>query len=203
MREFAAKLEFTDLRFIPVSALHGDNVVDPSRHMAWYRGETLLHCLDTIHVSSDRNLIDFRFPVQYVNRPHLDFRGFAGTIASGVVRPGDEVMALPSGARSRVRTVVTWEGEQAEAFAPMAVTLTLSDEIDVSRGDMLVRPENLPRVDREPRRDGGLDGRRAAPSGTPVLDQARRQSRDRDGVVAPISHQREQPAAPGRPTRCR
>ncbi len=146
--EFAAKLEFTDLRFIPVSALHGDNVVDPSRHMDWYRGETLLHCLDTIHVSSDRNLIDFRFPVQYVNRPHLDFRGFAGTIASGVVRPGDEVVALPSGARSRVRTVVTWEGEQAEAFAPMAVTLTLSDEIDVSRGDMLVRPENLPRVDR-------------------------------------------------------
>ena len=108
--EFAAKLEFTDLRFIPVSALHGDNVVDPSRSMDWYRGETLLHCLDTIHVSSDRNLIDFRFPVQYVNRPHLDFRGFAGTIASGVVRPGDEVVALPSGARSRVRTVVDLGG---------------------------------------------------------------------------------------------
>ena len=145
---FAVKLEFTDLRFIPVSALHGDNVVEPSRRMAWYRGETLLHYLDTVHVSSDRNLIDFRFPVQYVNRPHLDFRGFAGTIASGVVRPGDEVVALPSGARSRVRSVVTWEGERPEAFAPMAVTLTLTDEIDVSRGDMLVRPENLPRVDR-------------------------------------------------------
>lgn len=146
--QFAVKLEFTDLRFIPVSALLGDNVVEPSRRMAWYRGETLLHYLDTVHVSSDRNLIDFRFPVQYVNRPHLDFRGLAGTIASGVVRPGDEVVALPSGARSRVRTVVTWEGEQPEAFAPMAVTLTLTDAIDVSRGDMLVRPENLPRVDR-------------------------------------------------------
>ena len=147
--EFAVRLEFTDLRFIPVSALLGDNVVEPSRTMGWYRGETLLHCLDTIHVSSDRNLIDFRFPVQYVNRPHLDFRGFAGTIASGVIRPGDEVMALPSGARSRVRTVVTWEGERTEAFTPMAVTLTLADEIDVSRGDMLVRPANLPRVDRD------------------------------------------------------
>ena len=107
-----------------------------------------MHCLDTVHVSSDRNLIDFRFPVQYVNRPHRDFRGFAGTIASGVVRPGDAVVALPSGARSRVRTIVTWDGERTEAFAPMAVTLTLADEIDVSRGDMLVRPENMPRVDR-------------------------------------------------------
>ena len=145
---FAVKLEFTDLRFIPVSALNGDNVVEPSSRMAWYRGETLLHYLDTVHISSDRNLIDFRFPVQYVNRPHLDFRGFAGTIASGVVRPGDEVVALPSGARSRVRSVVTWQGERPEAFAPMAATLTLTDEIDVSRGDMLVRPENLPRVDR-------------------------------------------------------
>jgi bifunctional enzyme CysN/CysC len=146
--EFAVKLEFADLRFIPVSALHGDNVVEPSARMPWYSGETLLHYLDTVHVSSDRNLIDFRFPVQYVSRPHADFRGFAGTIASGVVRPGDDVLALPSGARSRVRTVVTWEGEQREAFASMAVTVTLADEIDVSRGDMLVRPENLPRVDR-------------------------------------------------------
>jgi len=147
-REFAVKLEFTDLRFIPVSALNGDNVVDPSRNMPWYSGETLLHYLDTVHVSSDRNLIDFRLPVQYVNRPNLDFRGFAGTIASGVLRPGDEVMALPSGSRSRVRSIVTWEGERGDAFAPMAVTVTLADEIDVSRGDMLVRPENLPRVDR-------------------------------------------------------
>src|SRR5204863_9115352 len=107
------------------------------------------HYLETVHVSSDRNLIDFRFSVQYVNRPNLDFRGLAGTIASGVVRPGDEVVALPSGARSRVRSIVTWEGEQPQAFASMAVTLTLTDEIDVSRGDMLVRPDNLPRVDRD------------------------------------------------------
>jgi bifunctional enzyme CysN/CysC len=146
--QFAAKLEFNDLRFIPVSALRGDNVVEPSRNMAWYKGETLLHYLDTVHISSDRNLIDFRFPVQYVNRPNLHFRGFAGTIASGAVRAGDEVVALPSGARSRVKSIVTWEGELHEAFAPMAVTLTLADEIDVSRGDMLVRPDNLPRVDR-------------------------------------------------------
>ena len=146
---FADKLEFSDLRFIPVSALNGDNVVQPGPNMPWYHGETLLHYLDTVHVSSDRNLIDFRFPVQYVNRPNLDFRGFAGTIASGVVRSGDEVVALPSGARSRVRSIVSWDGEVPEAFAPMAVTLTLEDEIDVSRGDMLVRPNNVPRVDHD------------------------------------------------------
>jgi bifunctional enzyme CysN/CysC len=146
--QFAAKLEFNDLRFIPVSALLGDNVVETSTNMPWYRGETLLHYLDSVHISSDRNLIDFRFPVQYVNRPNRDFRGFAGTIASGVLRAGDEVVALPSGARSQVRSIVTWEGERQEAFSPMAVTLTLADEIDVSRGDMLVRPDNLPRVDR-------------------------------------------------------
>ena len=146
--EFATKLELGDLRFIPVSALEGDNVVEPSDRMPWYQGETLLHYLDTVHVSSDRNLIDFRLPVQYVSRPNLDFRGFSGTISSGVIRQGAEIMALPSGARSRVRSIVTWEGDREEAFAPMAVTLTLEDEIDVSRGDMLVRPENLPRVDR-------------------------------------------------------
>jgi bifunctional enzyme CysN/CysC len=146
--QFAAKLELGDLRFIPVSALHGDNIVESSERMSWYRGETLLHYLDTVHVSSDRNLIDFRFPVQYVNRPDLHFRGYSGTMASGVVRQGAAVMVLPSGARSRVKSIVTWEGERPEAFAPMAVTLTLEDEIDVSRGDMLVRPENLPRVDR-------------------------------------------------------
>jgi bifunctional enzyme CysN/CysC len=146
--QFATRLEFHDLRFIPVSALEGDNVVEPSSRMPWYGGETLLHYLDTVHVSSDRNLIDFRFPVQYVNRPNLDFRGFAGTVASGIVRAGDEVMALPSGARSRVKAIVAGDGEPREAFAPQAVTLTLEDEIDVSRGDMLVRPDNLPRVDR-------------------------------------------------------
>jgi bifunctional enzyme CysN/CysC len=147
--QFASKLELGDLRFIPVSALKGDNVVDPSANMPWYRGETLLHYLDNVHVASDRNLIDWRFPIQYVNRPHRDFRGFSGTISSGIVRAGDEVTALPSGARTRVKSIVTWEGELREAFAPMAVTLTLADEIDASRGDMLVHPRNLPRVDRE------------------------------------------------------
>jgi bifunctional enzyme CysN/CysC len=146
--QFAAKLEFSDLRFIPVSALLGDNIVEPSARMPWYNGETLLHYLDNVHVSSDRNLIDFRFPVQYVNRPSQNFRGFAGTVASGVVRPGDDVIALPSGARTRVRSIVSGDGDVAEAFAPMAVTLTLHDEIDVSRGDVLARPDNLPRVDR-------------------------------------------------------
>jgi bifunctional enzyme CysN/CysC len=146
--QFATRLEFTDLRFIPVSALEGDNVVDPSARMPWYGGETLLHYLDTVHVSSDRNLIDFRLPVQYVNRPNQTFRGFSGTIASGVIHAGDEVMVLPSGARSRVRRIVTWEGDLPKAFAPQSVTLTLEDEVDVSRGDMLVRPDNLPRVGR-------------------------------------------------------
>jgi bifunctional enzyme CysN/CysC len=146
--DFAAKLEFTDLQFVPISALHGDNVVEPSAKMPWYRGATLLHYLETVHVASDRNLIDFRFPVQYVVRPHLDFRGFCGTIASGIVRKGDAVMVLPGGQQSRVRSIVTWEGDRDEACAPMAVTLTLEDEIDVSRGDMIVHVHNLPRVER-------------------------------------------------------
>jgi bifunctional enzyme CysN/CysC len=146
--DFATRLEIGDLRFTPMSALTGDNVVEPSTTMPWYEGETLLHYLETVHIASDRNLIDLRFPVQYVNRPNLDFRGFSGTIASGIVRPGDEVMAVPSGQRSRVRTVVAYEGELAEAYPPMAVTVTLEDEIDVSRGDTLVHPGNVPRVDR-------------------------------------------------------
>jgi bifunctional enzyme CysN/CysC len=144
---FATRLEIADLRFIPMSALKGDNVVEASWHMPWYRGETLLHYLETVHTASDRNLIDLRFPVQYVNRPNLDFRGFAGTVASGVLRKGDEVLALPSGQRSRVKEIVTYEGDLQEAFPPMSVTVTLTDEIDVSRGDMLVHPANLPRVD--------------------------------------------------------
>ncbi len=144
---FATRLEISDLRFIPMSALKGDNVVEASWHMPWYRGETLLHYLETVHTASDRNLIDLRFPVQYVNRPNLDFRGFAGTVASGVLRKGDEVVALPSGQRSRVKEIVTYEGDLQEAFPPMSVTVSLTDEIDISRGDMLVHPANLPRVD--------------------------------------------------------
>jgi bifunctional enzyme CysN/CysC len=145
---FAARLEIAELRFIPMSALQGGNVVEPSESMPWYQGETLLSVLETVHIASDRNLIDLRLPVQYVNRTHLDFRGFAGTIASGVLRKGDEIMALPSGRRSHVRSILT-DGEVSEAFAPMAVTVTLEDEIDVSRGDMLVHPANLPRLEQQ------------------------------------------------------
>ena len=144
---FAARLDIPDLHFIPISALCGDNVVDPSENMPWYRGNTLMSFLDSVYVGSDRNLEDFRFPVQYVNRPHLNFRGFCGTVASGIVRLGDEIMVLPSRKTSRVKSITTFDGEQDEGFAPQAVTLTLEDEIDVSRGDMIVRPGNVPKLE--------------------------------------------------------
>ena len=147
--DFVAKLELRDIVFIPMSALKGDNVASRSEVMPWYGGPSLLDHLETVHIASDRNLHDLRFPVQFVIRPNLDFRGFAGTIASGVVRRGDELMVLPSGKRSRVKSIVTFDGELDEAFAPQAVTLTLEDEIDVSRGDMLVHPDNLPVVSGE------------------------------------------------------
>ncbi len=147
--DFAARMLADDVHFVPISALHGDNVVEPSKHMPWYGGSTLMHLLENVHIASDRNLIDFRFPVQYVNRPNLDFRGFCGTIASGIVRVGDEVMALPSRKTSRVKQIVTQDGELPEAYAPMAVTLTLDDEIDVSRGDMIVHPGNVPRIEQK------------------------------------------------------
>ncbi len=146
-KEFAARLDLPDLHFMPISALKGDNVVEPSTNMPWYQGPTLMHFLESVYIGSDRNLQDFRFPVQYVNRPHLDFRGYCGTIASGIVRKGDEIMALPSRKISRVASIVTFDGELKEAFAPQAVTLTLADEIDVSRGDMLVRPGNVPKLE--------------------------------------------------------
>ncbi|MGM0486045.1 MAG: sulfate adenylyltransferase subunit CysN [Planctomycetota bacterium] len=150
-RDFAARLELPDLHFIPISALKGDNVVDPSEAMPWYQGSTLLNFLETVYIGSDRNLEDFRFPVQLVNRPDLNFRGFCGTIASGIIREGDEVLALPSRKSSRVKSIVAFDGNQKEAFTPQSITLTLEDEIDVSRGDMLVRPGNVPQV--EPRFD--------------------------------------------------
>ncbi|OWK46911.1 sulfate adenylyltransferase subunit CysN [Fimbriiglobus ruber] len=143
---FVAKLDLGDITFIPMSALKGDNVASKSDKMPWYSGPSLLDHLETVHIASDRNLTDLRFPVQYVIRPNLDFRGFAGTVASGTVRKGDEVMVLPSGKRSRVKSIVTYDGELDEAFAPQAVTVTLTDEVDVSRGDMLVRPDNPPHV---------------------------------------------------------
>jgi bifunctional enzyme CysN/CysC len=146
-QDFAARLDLPDVHFIPLSALHGDNVVTTSSRMAWYQGPPLMHLLETVYIASDRNLEDLRFPVQFVNRPNLDFRGFSGTVASGIIRRGDEVLALPSRKTSRVKSIVTFDGELEEAFASQSVTLTLEDEIDVSRGDMLVRPGNVPRVD--------------------------------------------------------
>ena len=146
--EFATRLEMNDLRVVPISALKGDNIVEPSTNAPWYQGETLLHLLETVHIASDRNLIDLRFPVQYVNRPNLDFRGFSGTVASGVIRQGDEIMVLPSNQRSRVKAIATYDGDVPEAFPPMAVTVVLEDEIDLSRGSLIVHPHNVPRVDR-------------------------------------------------------
>ena len=139
---FVAKLGIPDVQFIPVSALKGDNVVDKSQAMPWYQGPPLLNHLETVHIASDRNLTDLRFPVQYVIRPDLNFRGFAGTIASGIVRQGDELLVVSSGKTSRVKSIVTYAGELPEAFAGQAVTLTLEDEIDISRGDMLILAGN-------------------------------------------------------------
>ncbi|MBS0209953.1 MAG: sulfate adenylyltransferase subunit CysN [Planctomycetes bacterium] len=147
--DFAAKLEMGDVHFIPISALRGDNVVEPSVNMPWHQGGTLMHYLENVYIGSDRNLIDLRLPVQYVIRPNLDFRGFAGTLAAGVIRQGDEVMALPSGKKSRVTAITTFEGNLPQAFAQQAVCVSLADEIDISRGDMIVHPNNLPRVDRQ------------------------------------------------------
>ncbi len=143
---FVAKLNISDIQFIPMSALTGDNVVEKSANMPWYAGPPLLNHLETVHIASDHNLAELRFPVQYVIRPNLDFRGFAGTIASGIIRKGDEVVALPSGRKSKVKSIVTFDGELEEAFAPMAVTVTLTDEIDISRGDMLVHAADQPHI---------------------------------------------------------
>ncbi len=144
--DFATRLDMKDLHFIPLCALDGQNLVDKSANMPWYDGGTMMHLLENVHIASDRNLIDFRYPVQYVNRPDLHFRGFCGTVASGRIRQGEEVMVLPSRKTSRVKSIVTYDGTLEEAFAPLAVTLTLEDEIDVSRGDMLVRPDNVPQL---------------------------------------------------------
>jgi len=147
-REFTASLNFKDVTFVPVSALLGENVVQRGEHMPWYQGPTVLGFLEIVPIAEDRNLEDFRFPVQYVLRPHLNYRGFAAQIASGVVKKGDPVMVLPSGKTSRVKGIDTYEGERAEAFMPESVTIRLEDEIDCSRGDMLVHPDNRPRVGR-------------------------------------------------------
>jgi len=149
-KAFATKLDVTDLTFIPISALHGDNVVHRSANMPWYEGTSLLHHLEEVFIASDRNLIDARFPVQYVLRPmsgeHHDYRGYAGTVAGGVLKQGDDVMVLPSGFTSRIRSIDTMDGPVAEAFAPMSVAITLEDDLDVSRGDLICRPHNQPQV---------------------------------------------------------
>jgi bifunctional enzyme CysN/CysC len=151
--EFATRLRVRDLSFIPVSALKGDNVVTRSDNMPWYDGTTLLSHLERLHVASDRNFVDVRFPVQYVVRPQsydvIDYRGYAGTVASGVLKPGDRVVALPSGLESTIASIHTADGEVDEAYAPMAVTITLADELDISRGDMLCRPHNMPTVSQD------------------------------------------------------
>ena len=147
-KKFSAKLDIKDVRFIPISALLGDNVVDKSKNMEWYNGPTLLYLLETIHIGSDLNHIDCRFPVQYVIRPQTeefhDYRGYAGRIAGGIFKPGDDVRVLPSGFNSKVKSI-DFKGESLEeAFAPQSVTITLEDDIDISRGDMIVRENNIP-----------------------------------------------------------
>jgi bifunctional enzyme CysN/CysC len=149
--KFATKLEIPDLTFIPISALNGDNVVDRSSNMSWYNGPSLLHHLEHLHIASDRNLIDVRFPVQYVIRPHAasdpelhDYRGYAGQVAGGVLKPGDEVLHLPSGFSTRIKKIEMAGREVAEAFPPMSVTLLLDDDVDISRGDLICRPNNRP-----------------------------------------------------------
>ena len=143
-KEFISGLNIPDVTCIPLSALEGDNVVEKSEKTPWYEGKSLLDYLETVPIDLDRNYNDFRYPVQYVLRPNLDFRGFCGKVASGVIRKGDEVMALPSRKTSRVKSIVTYEGELEEAFPPLCVTITLEDEIDISRDEMLVKPDNLP-----------------------------------------------------------
>ena len=150
---FSSKLEIKDIHFIPISALDGDNVVDRSKNMDWYEGSTLMHLLENIHIGSDQNHVDCRFPVQFVVRPQSkefpDYRGYAGRIEGGVFKPGDNVTVLPSGFTSKIKSIDTFDGKVAEAFSPMSVCITLEDNIDISRGDMLVRENNKPKVEQD------------------------------------------------------
>ena len=149
-RKFASRLDLADVRFIPISALLGDNIVDRSENMPWYGGAPLLETLETVYIGDAQNHVDARFPVQWVVRPqsseHHDFRGYAGRVASGVFKPGDEVTVLPSGFTSRIKAIHSMDGEQSEAFAPQSVSILLYDDIDISRGDMIVKPNNKPNV---------------------------------------------------------
>ena len=147
-KEFSSRLNITDIKFIPISALYGDNVVESSENTPWYGGGTLLHHLETVHVGADRNLQDCRFPIQYVIRPqtdaHRDFRGYAGRVASGVFKVGDDVVAMPSGQTSKIKEIFVGDAHVDKAFPPLSVAITLEDDIDLSRGDMLARPNNQP-----------------------------------------------------------
>ena len=147
-KDFSSRLNITDIKFIPISALHGDNVVESSENTPWYGGGTLLHHLETVHVGADRNLQDCRFPIQYVIRPqtdaHRDFRGYAGRVASGVFKVGDDVVAMPSGQTSKIKEIFVGDAHVDKAFPPLSVAITLEDDIDLSRGDMLARPNNQP-----------------------------------------------------------
>ena len=151
--DFAGKIDVTDIRYIPISALEGDNVVNDSVNMSWYNGTSLLHTLETIHIGSDENHVDARFPVQTVIRPHAaeyhDYRGYAGRIAGGIFKPGDKITVLPSGLTSAIKSIDTFSGPVEEAFAPMSVSITLEDDIDVSRGDMIVKDDSEPLVSQD------------------------------------------------------
>jgi sulfate adenylyltransferase subunit 1 len=153
LEDFASKLEISDIRYIPISALFGDNVVDRSTKMPWFEGSTLLYALETVHIGSDENHIDGRFPVQQVNRPQTtefhDYRGYAGRVAGGIWKKGDDVTVLPSGFTSKVAKIDSYDGEISEAFAPMSCTILLEDDVDVSRGDMIVRSNNQPEVSQD------------------------------------------------------
>ena len=150
---FISRLDIADVSYIPVSALQGDNIVNRSENMPWYEGPTLLYTLENVHLGSDLNFVDARFPVQYVSRPQTteyhDFRGYAGRVEGGVFKPGDEVMVLPSGFTTKINSIETFDGPLEEAFPPMSVTMTLADEIDISRGDMIVKPNNQPQTSQD------------------------------------------------------
>jgi len=152
-RYFTSKLEIKDIHFIPISALNGDNVVDRSKNMDWYEGVTLMHLLENIHIGSDHNHVDCRFPVQYVIRPQSkkfpDYRGYSGRVEGGVFKTGDNITVLPSGFKTKIKSIDTFEGSIDEAYSPMSVCMTLEDNLDISRGDMLVRENNQPNVSKE------------------------------------------------------
>ena len=147
-KAFVTKLNIPDVNFIPLSALKGDNVVDISKKMLWYHGKSMMEFLESVHVGSDRNFDDLRFPVQYVQRPDKDFRGFSAKVSSGVIKKGDEILVLPSKKKSTIKSIITYDGEKDYAFPPQSVSVTLEDEIDISRGEMIVSPDNIPHVER-------------------------------------------------------